>query len=106
MSSGGAVADPECGPVWDFSILPGNPSRSSALLLVFVAPVFNKTPIMSFATAKKVRMDEVGRRLHPFSVVPDSKVSVRDIMSIMRDYYEGTVQTILAARIVASLQNF
>eukprot|EP00667_Euglena_gracilis_P004711 EG_transcript_4739 len=31
-----------------------------------------------------------GRPTYPFSVVPDSKVSVHDIMSIMRDYYEGT----------------
>lgn len=27
---------------------------------------------------------------YPFSIKPDEKVSVRDVMSILRDYYEGT----------------
>jgi dipeptidase len=39
--------------------------------------------------APSLELDPYARRF-PFSVVPDQKVSVADLMAIQRDYYEGT----------------
>jgi dipeptidase len=39
--------------------------------------------------APSLELDPYARR-YPFTVVPDEKVSVADLMAIQRDYYEGT----------------
>lgn len=65
-------------------------------------PVYNKTRYYSlrrkwraydlFAPSKKFSpwVKDSYTREYPFSVKPDKKVSVQDVMAITRDYYQGT----------------